>query len=198
MHGGGPGSGRPVTHGKRSKFQLAEGRLGELLKEELEDPELLSHLENVAILGALKRRELEILLAQPDGHELWAEALKLYDQIKAGGEKAAEAFKKLGKLLREGSDGERRMERIRDLSKEQRKHKDSELRVIVAKETFITPREAALMVANLERAIKDEVEDPAQQRAIALRFAVYMRQSTSVEIDILGDGPPELPQAIGG
>lgn len=171
-HSAGKG-GRPPVNGHRSKF-LRTGLLAKY--EEIQDnEELVKNRDNIRLHEALICETLERLQSQSYPAELWKEASQLFDQAKQGGEKGAEAFRALGKVLKNGKGVAKDEDRLLELMDQQRRHRESENRRVAQNEMNLNLREANALVAALKSAIEAEVPDVEQRKRISLRLIRILR-----------------------
>ena len=182
LHGG-MSTGRPLIHGRRSKF--LPRRLAERVEEGISDPNLISVLEDVALIDALISEECENL-GEDKPAELWTEATELfqtYDRLRAGSveerAKAAGAYIGLKAILEKGEGLYRRIGRIMTMAEKKRKLSETEMKRLVHLKQFVSVVELAVFAAKLQALISETVKDKKERDALALGIIELFRPNPS-------------------
>ena len=182
LHGG-MSTGRPLIHGRRSKF--LPRRLAERVEEGISDPNLISVLEDVALIDALISEECENL-GEDKPAELWTEATELfqtYDRLRAGSveerAKAAGAYIGLKAILEKGEGLYRRIGRIMTMTEQKRKLSETEMKRLVHLKQFVSVVELAVFAAKLQALISETVKDKKERDALALGIIELFRPNPS-------------------
>ena len=182
LHGG-MSTGRPLIHGRRSKF--LPRRLAERVEEGISDPNLISVLEDVALIDALISEECENL-GEDKPAELWTEATELfqtYDRLRAGSveerAKAAGAYIGLKAILEKGEGLYRRIGRIMTMAEQKRKLSETEMKRLVHLKQFVSVVELAVFAAKLQALISETVKDKKERDALALGIIELFRPNPS-------------------
>ena len=176
-------TGRPLIHGRRSKF--LPRRLAERVEEGISDPNLISVLEDVALIDALISEECENL-GEDKPAELWTEATELfqtYDRLRAGSveerAKAAGAYIGLKAILEKGEGLYRRIGRIMTMAEQKRKLSETEMKRLVHLKQFVSVVELAVFAAKLQALISETVKDKKDRDALALGIIELFRPNPS-------------------
>jgi hypothetical protein len=180
---GGASPGRPIIHGRRSKYLPA--RLLERVEDGLNDTNLISLGEDVALMDALISEECENL-GEDKPAELWKKARTLFavysgkkddDDPK---ERAAgtAAYWELKETLENGNGIYERIARIVTLTEQKRKLSESELKRLVAAKQFVSVQELTIFVARLQALISETVKEPSERAKLAAGIIGMFRDST--------------------
>lgn len=145
-----------------------------------EDPDIKSHLENIAAIEALITAEAEGNFSPPG--DLWVMAGELYDKGIKKQDKAA--MVELGRILKSGLAANAVIERMVGLMEQQRRHIDSEAKREAQLQTTMSAREVEFIFEQLFAIVSEEVTDPK------IRFAIGRRLSHLL-------GPEAQPAADG-
>jgi hypothetical protein len=140
MHGARAGA--PIKHGRYSR-SLKDLGLSRRFDAAFEDPEILSHRTNVALLEVLICETFEGSLPP---NELWQEARRLYEKA-AGGERDVNSFRELGSLLKQGVQAANAIDKAVGLMECQGKHQVREWKREKDLRTTLTARQANMLMA---------------------------------------------------
>lgn len=152
--GGAEGSGRPITHGRRSKLweRLGAAERADAIRN---DPGLRDNRENVSVIERLIEAEGERPPAPPLPY--WEDAEKLYDKAMRGDVKA---LKDLGTVLKDGRKALEADERLLNLMERQRKHIATQNRIEHDAATAVTAKTMekimVLILAVITRIVPDQ------------------------------------------
>lgn len=180
---GGASPGRPIIHGRRSKYLPA--RLLERVEDGLTDTNLISLTEDVALMDALICEECENL-GEDKPAELWKQAARQFSdyQNKKDADDPKEraagmaAYWALKETLENGNGVYERIGRIVNLTEQKRKLSESELKRLVAAKQFVTVQELTIFVARLQNLIIESVKDPSERAKLASGIIGMFRDST--------------------
>lgn len=179
LHGG-MSTGRPLIHGRRSKF--LPRRLAERVEEGLSDSNLISVIEDVALMDALISEEAENL-GEDKPAELWRLAAKLIVAYDAGRNStdpiekalAMSAYIELKDILIRGNGLYERIGRIMTMTEQKRKLSETEMKRLVHLKQFVSVTELAVFAARLQALITDTVKDKKERDALALGIIELFR-----------------------
>lgn len=187
---GGKATGAPIKHGLRSKHLKGVKRLGKMFEAALNDQEIVSAKENIALFESLIQEQIGKL--KDDSPENWARAYELFREAKKGGPDGAIAFNSLGTLLEDGAEQDRARERIAELMELQGKQKEREDKRESRLLANWNARQAIVFAARLLQAVEEEAKDRGTQIRIASRFNDIMLSEGLPGIDGAADGPRSL------
>ena len=180
LHGG-AATGRPIIHGRRSKFLPV--RLAERVADGMSDPNLISVLEDVALIDALIADECQGL-GEDTPAQLWAKASEVAYSMKLN--LVTEDFNQLAKqveiLIQIMNNGEgiyQRISRILNMTEQKRKLSETEMKRLVHLKQFITATELAVIGAQLLTLINENVKDSKERDRIAAGLVSLFRPSVS-------------------
>lgn len=180
LHGG-ASTGRPLIHGRRSKFMPV--RLSERVEEGMSDPNLISVIEDIALVDALIADECQGL-GEDTPAQLWAKASGVAYAMKLS--LVTEDFGKLtgqvDALIQVMTNGEgiyQRINRILLMTEQKRKLSETEMKRLVHLKQFITATELAVIGAQLLTLINENVKDSNERARIAAGLINLFRPSVS-------------------
>ena len=165
-HGGAPGSGRPLVHGRYSK--TLKGKLLAAYQSSLADPKLMDLSETTAALDGLVRTIAE-RLQNGDTPEFRRRAVEMVDaMIAARGQPDGEAGKKFQELvtfLRAGEEESRAESILFDRFERLAKRVEEANKILHAKENTIPARKVEELMTALVAALNAHV-DESKRRAV--------------------------------
>jgi hypothetical protein len=166
--------------GKYSKYLPA--RLLESYTNAKDDPEILSLNDDIALTEARVTDVLQRVDANESG-TMWDELSKLSKEIKLARKSGdptlvEDLFDQMLKLIDKGKGDRENWREIGDLMERKRKLSESQLKLLVTKQEFISRQQAVAMVALITNAIKESVSDPKEKRQImsAIQQLMSMNQ----------------------
>ena len=177
---GGKATGRPPTHGRRSKFLPI--RLQERAEEALADRDLVSMAEDIALTDALIVDRYERL--GDDGHaHLWGVALGCLSELDAlsvdgslsMGPDAGAVFDRLSAALTNGQGSAQAEKEIVGFQEHKRKMSDTEIKRQAALNQFVSAKELNAMLALILTIIRETVKDPGERSLVGSKLLGIVR-----------------------
>lgn len=162
MHGG-TNPGRPITHGRYSKF--LPKRLAEQYEAALADPDLISVAGEAAVVQSLIANSLaELDLDQCQA--MW-ETLDVLCKDEPDVEDMGQWIREVKNVVRDGVDEWRKVQRLLGYVEAKRKLSETEAKRMAQLDQNITAKQANLLVAGLYDLISQHVTDPESKAAIS-------------------------------
>jgi len=147
LHGGAPGSGRPVVHGRYSR--ALNGRaLGALFDEAAADPELQSLRNDLALADAMIVATLSELPTESHA-AMWSAASRAFEALAraTAPEDAKFRMRELRAILQNGAGAEAREERLLELQAHKARLQEAEARLVSARGNAIDARRMQYILA---------------------------------------------------
>ena len=179
LHGG-KSTGRPLIHGRRSKFLPV--RLGERAEEALADRDLISMAEDIALTDAMITEEYECLGEESHAH-LWSLAVETFDALDActaEGDlsmepKAGVIFERLRDILTNGMGRYQAEAKIMLLQEHKRKLSDTEIKRQTALNQYVSAKELNALMALILTIIRETVKDPGERALVGSKLIGVVR-----------------------
>jgi|GEM_PF-4574428 len=154
--------------GKYSKY--LPSRLLESYTNAKDDPEILSLNDDIALTEARVTDVLQRVDANESG-AMWDELSRLSKEIKLARKSGdpvlvEDLFDQMLKLIDKGKGDRENWREIGDLMERKRKLSESQLKLLVTKQEFISRQQAVAMISLITNAIKESVSDPKEKRQI--------------------------------
>jgi hypothetical protein len=154
--------------GRYSKY--LPSRLLESYTNAKDDPEILSLNDDIALTEARVTDVLQRVDANESG-AMWDELSRLSKEVKLARKSGdpslvEDLFDQMLKLIDKGKGDRENWREIGDLMERKRKLSESQLKLLVTKQEFISRQQAVAMVALITGAIKESVSDPKEKRQI--------------------------------
>lgn len=168
-HHGGKNSGRPIKTGAYSKYKL--NRLAAAYDAALNDPELLSLRDDVAVAGVLTAEAIEKYDAQ-EGCRMCRVALGHFQKW-AGAEDENARKKALSDLLaalRAGAEGYGAKEEAVSMQEHKRKLSETEAKRLGLLQQYVTAKELMVLFAQVAVAIRETVSNQTERARLVQRI----------------------------
>ena len=170
--------------GKYSKYMPT--RLLEAYDASRDDPEILSLNEDIALTEARVADVLQRVDTNESG-AMWDELAKLAKDIKAArklGDPSLveDLFDEMVKLIQKGKGDRENWREIGDLLERKRKLSESQLKLLVTKQEFISRQQAVMLVGQLVEVVKANVDDPLTKKRIAAGISQLMNMQEGQQL----------------
>lgn len=177
LHGG-LSTGRPLIHGKYSKY--IPKSLATAYEQAISDERLLSLRDEIGLFDALIVSKLEQIGSHGSPAELFEAAKKHFDELTAAiaNEDPAQvqfSLQQLGQVLQNGLGDEKRETEVVTLIEKKSKLQEAEHRRLKMLQDYIDSRQAMALISLLLHSIGNHVKDPAALRDINRDFAAATR-----------------------
>jgi len=173
IHGGKSFKSRGAAHpnykdGKYSRHMPA--RLLEAYDQSRNDPDILSLNEDISLTEARVADVLQRVDTAESG-AMWDELSKLGKEIKLARKSGdpglvEDLFDEMLKLIAKGKGDRENWREIGDLLERKRKLSESQLKLLVTKQEFISRQQAVVLVSHLVEVVKTHVTDSNTKRRI--------------------------------
>lgn len=187
-HGGAPGSGRPVIHGRYSKA-LKRSALSDAYRTALEDAALLDLREPLALMEAAVQRSTE-RSADMDTPEFRQRALELFEAAQAAGrDKDTNGFRenmiRLGELLRQGVDEDKALLHMTTQAERLARRVEAAWQVKLQRKQVLNVQQVGAVLARILDIVTEEV-------APAVATVIIHRMEHEV-LELPNSPPIQLP-----
>ena len=180
--------------GRYSRYMPA--RLLEAYDQSRQDPDILSLNEDISLTEARVADVLQRVDTAESG-AMWDELSKLAKEIKLARKSGdpglvEDLFDEMLKLISKGKGDRENWREIGDLLERKRKLSESQLKLLVTKQEFISRQQAVALVSNLVEVVKTHVNDSQTKRRIIGGISQLMNlQEGQMIADISGLKPPK-------
>lgn len=161
-------------------------RLLEAYDASRDDPEILSLNEDIALTEARVADVLQRVDTNESG-AMWDELAKLAKDIKAArklGDPSLveDLFDEMVKLIQKGKGDRENWREIGDLLERKRKLSESQLKLLVTKQEFISRQQAVMLVGQITEVVKNAVDDPLTRKRIAAGIGQLMNMQEGQQL----------------
>lgn len=159
MHGGAPGAGRPITHGRYSKA-LSQTCLSEAYRTAIEDKNLLDLREPIALLEACLQRTSE-RVGLADTPDFRKKALRIYEEMRVAinegdGVSAARLDRELGELLETGVAEDRAISELSEQADRLAKRLEGVWTIRLQKKQVLNIQQLGVIISRIIEIVKQE------------------------------------------
>lgn len=170
--------------GKYSKYMPT--RLLEAYDASRDDPEILSLNDDISLTEARVADVLQRVDTAESG-AMWDELSQLAKQIKIARKSGdptlvEDLFEDMLKLIAKGKGDRENWREIGDLLERKRKLSESQLKLLVTKQEFISRQQAVMLVGQITEVVKGAVDDPLTKRRIVAGISQLMSLKEGQEV----------------
>lgn len=169
--------GAPLKHGRTSKF-FNRLNLGEDYEAEIAREDISSHRENIGVFEVLIQQQLDKGIC-PSADE-WNEARAVYALAIKSKEpqQRLDALVSLGKILDDGAEHAKNLEKVLDLIDRQGRHKASEERREKGIRDTVMQKMTQLILLRIAQTLKEETNDLDLVKRVGERLILAVGQTT--------------------
>lgn len=195
MHGGAPGSGRKIVHGRYSKA-LKSATLSKAYRNAIKDESLLDLQEPIALIEACLQRT-GARVAQADTPDFRKRALDLYQRMRDSedADKRVELMRQLGALLRDGVQEDRAISELSIQAERLAKRIEAVWQIRMLRRQNLNMQQVGVLIARVLEIVKEECP-PAIAQNVVERMEVQVlklsAQGRDVEpVEVIEDAETE-------